>query len=183
MDELDHRRLEELLAALAERLEGDWLLVGGALVALWLEPRRVTEDVDLVGLAGTPEERLQLMQCAADLGLPVEAVNSAADFYVRRIPSWRTEIELFRTGSRARIFRPTPTLFLLLKIGRLSEEDLGDCLALLGGAARERLPVEVARVLAALEVPAPGSGLEDLRRRQMLREALLAAVRPPSKSP
>ena len=91
---LDRDRLEELLQAMAERLEGDWLLVGGALVALWLEPRRITEDIDIVGLGGTQGERLSLMEFAESQGLPIETVNSAVDFFVQRIPGWRNVVEI-----------------------------------------------------------------------------------------
>jgi len=174
--ELDRARIEEVLDAILDRLHGDWLLVGGALVALWLVPRRVTEDIDLVGLTGAPDERLRVMELADEIGLPVEAVNSAADFFVRRIAGWRNEIEIFRTGPRVRIYRPTPTLFLLLKIGRLSEQDLADCLAMIARADDEHLLLDRERVLPALSaLPVTGdSGLE-LRRRR-LQEALLQAA-------
>jgi hypothetical protein len=74
--------------------------------ALWLESRRTTEDVDIVGLQGTAEERMALMRLATELDLPVEAVNSAADSFVRRIDGWRDELELFRRGARGRVYRP-----------------------------------------------------------------------------
>lgn len=148
--ELDRTRIETALGTMTERLEGDWLLVGGALVALWLTPRRVTEDIDLVGLTGSPEERLRVMEIASEAGLPIEAVNSAADFFVRRIHGWRDEIEIFRKGPRARIYRPSPTLFLLLKVGRLSEQDLDDCLAMIRKAETENLHLELGRVLEAI---------------------------------
>ena len=105
------------MTAVCERLDGEWLLLGGALVALWLEPRRVTEDVDLIGLRGTADERYALMELATELGLPVEAVNSAADFFVRRIPDWRAELVELRRGAGATVYRPSVTLFLLLKLG------------------------------------------------------------------
>src|SRR5262249_33436770 len=124
MRELDHDRIQTLLTTVANKLEGDWLLIGGALVSVWLERERVTEDIDLIGLGGTASERFSLMDLADAEGLPVEAVNSAADFFVYRIPGWRKEIQLLQSGTRGRIHRPTPTLFLLLKIGRLSEQDL-----------------------------------------------------------
>ena len=54
---MDHDRLTEIVHAIGERLDGEWLLIGGAVVSLWLEPRRTTDDVDVIGLAGTPEER------------------------------------------------------------------------------------------------------------------------------
>lgn len=57
MEPLDHARLDAILRALADRLPGAWLLVGGALVALGLEPRQVTAGIDVVGLEGTLDER------------------------------------------------------------------------------------------------------------------------------
>lgn len=172
-EDLDRERLEALLSAMAERLNGDWLLVGGALAALWLdEPGRTTEDVDLVGLSGASEGRLALMQFAQEMGLPIEAVNSAADFFVRRIPGWQEEIEIFRTGPTSRIYRPTPTLFLLLKIDRLSEQDLGDCLATIEKARGAGLRLDAARVLSALDTLEPSDAALEERRR-WLRQALL----------
>jgi len=83
--ELDHARLDLIVQAVADRLSGDWLLVGGGLVSLWLKPRRVTEDVDMVAIDGSGADRFALLGLAVDLGLPVEALNSAADFFVHRI--------------------------------------------------------------------------------------------------
>jgi hypothetical protein len=61
----DKARIEALLALAAEQLDGDWLLIGGAAAAAWFSVARTTEDVDLVGLAGTAAERLVLFACAA----------------------------------------------------------------------------------------------------------------------
>jgi hypothetical protein len=170
--DLDRARLEWIVEAVADRLPGDWLLVGGALVALWLEPRRTTEDVDIVGLAGTGDERLALLRLAAELGLSVEALNSAADFFVRRIDGWQDELEPFRSGSRGRIHRPSVTLFLLLKLGRLSEQDLADCLAALARAASEGLRLDAGRVLSALDTLPPTADAELARRRRRLWEVV-----------
>jgi hypothetical protein len=115
---------------------------------------------------------MALLGLAADLGLPVEALNSAADFFVERIPGWLDEIAVLRKGRRGTIYRPSPTLFLLLKIRRLSEEDLRDCSALLDKAARESLPVDAGRV--AREIDAlPAAEDEGVRgRRDRLRRQL-----------
>lgn len=172
--ELDRSRLDEIVSAIADRLDGDWLLIGGALVSLWLRPGRSTEDVDVIGLAGTPAERLALMNLAVDLGLPIEAVNSAADFFVQRIAGWREEIVVFRTGARGRVFRPTATLFLLLKITRLSASDLADCLAVIaeaGSAATERL--DLPRVLGALDALPASTDHALASRRAELRRILM----------
>lgn len=169
---LDRDRLEELLEAMTEHLEGDWLLVGGAIVALWLEPRRVTEDIDILGLGGTQGERLRLMEFAESQGLPIEAVNSAVDFLVQRIPGWRDEIEVFRQKGRVRIFRPSPTLFLLLKIKRLSEQDLEDCLKLLDRVNEEGWSLDTARVAQALDDLGMSEDPELETRRHLLRRRL-----------
>lgn len=171
--ELDHDRIQALLAAAVDRLDGDWLLVGGALVAVWLESRRVTEDVDLIGLGGTAAERMALMDLAEAEGLPIEAVNSAADFFVHRVPGWREEIRLFQSGARGRIHRPTPTLFVLLKMGRLSEQDLDDCILLLRRVAiDDSLEMDVLRVTGALGLLPKSTDAALLQRRATLREAL-----------
>lgn len=167
---LEKQRIEAIVDAIAERLDGEWLLIGGALVALWLDDRRTTEDVDIIGLRGLPEERYALLQLADDLGLPIESVNSAADFFVRRIDGWRDELRVLKRGSRSTVHRPTTTLFVLLKQRRLSARDLADCLAAL---AREEEPVDRARLRAALSALTPTEDV-DLERR---RRELLAALR------
>lgn len=169
--ELDRARIEEILDAVVQQLEGDFLLIGGALVSLWLSPRRVTEDIDLIGLSGTSNERLRLMELAEQLGLPVEALNSAADFFVFRIPDWRNQIDIFMSGPRTRIHRPTPTLFLLLKIGRLSQQDLDDCTALLDRARAEGWALDRNRVLSAID-GLVAAETETVERRRILRDAL-----------
>jgi hypothetical protein len=148
---LDRARIDTILEAVVARLDGEWLLIGGALVATWLEPRRVTEDVDIMGMRGTAEERYALMELADALGLPVEAVNSAADFFVRRVDGWRSEIEILRTGSRSTLYRPTITLFVILKMGRLSERDLEDCRAALLRAKVDGSRVDTARLLGSID--------------------------------
>jgi hypothetical protein len=170
MEAMDRKRLEFVLARACERLTGDWLLVGGALVALWVEGRRTTEDVDLIGMEGTQEERFALMSLAAELQLPIEAVNSAADFFVRRVAGWREELEPFLRGASATIHRPTPTLFLLLKVGRLSAQDLADCLAVIRKARDEGLRLDGDRVTQAISaLPSTSDSSVRVRRQQLLQ--------------
>jgi hypothetical protein len=174
--ELDQRRLRQAVEGLADRLTGSWLVLGGAAVALWLEPRRVTEDIDIVSIGGGAGDRLALMEAADQLGLPIEAVNSAADFFVHRIRGWEREIEVLHVGARATIYRPNATLLVLLKVGRLSERDLLDCRVAVEHCARERLPLDAPRVLAALDALPPVDDGETTERRRELR-VLLAASR------
>jgi hypothetical protein len=168
----DKARIEALLAVASEQLDGEWLLIGGAAAAAWFSTTRTTEDVDLVGLAGTPTERLALMDLASSAGLPVEAVNSAADFFVRKIDGWRDELVPLVRGPRATIYRPSATLFLLLKIERLTAIDLDDCIALLGHCAATGELVDRERILSRLAslAPTPDTGRRD--RRALLAESL-----------
>jgi hypothetical protein len=170
--DLDATRLEAIVQSVADHLPGDWLLVGGALVALWLDARRVTEDVDLVGIDGTGADRLSLLGLARDLGLPVEALNTAADYFVLRVPDWRRQIEPFRIGKAGRVFRPSPTLFLVLKVRRLSTRDLEDCLELLRRCRRDGLTVDSSRVLSELASLASADDAALGARRQRLSAAL-----------
>jgi len=48
----DREQIRKIVHEIGERLEGDWLLIGGALVALWLESERTTEDLDAVSIRG-----------------------------------------------------------------------------------------------------------------------------------
>jgi len=169
---MDGERIRAIVHEIGERLEGDWLLLGGALVALWIESRRTTEDIDVMGFAGCEDPRLALLQLADDLGLPIETLNSAADFFVQRIDGWESEIELLHRGSAGRIFRPSATLFLLLKLTRLSAQDLSDCLLLIEKAESEDLPLDRNRVLAALDGLEESEDAELAARRAQLRARL-----------
>jgi hypothetical protein len=98
----DRDRIQAFLVRAGDRLDGDWLLVGGAAAAVWFASERSTEDIDLVCM---------------------EAVNSAADFFVRRIDGWQDHVVLLHRGARATIYRPDATLFILTWQGHPSDEE------------------------------------------------------------
>lgn len=143
---LDRQRIVEWLASVADALEGRFLVAGGAAAAAWFSPARTTEDIDIVAIDGGNTERLALLDHAAAAGLPIEAVSSTIDYFLRAIPDWREHLVEMHRGPRATVLRPDATLFLHLKLRRLSEADLGDCVALLGTDER----VDTERLLAAL---------------------------------
>lgn len=74
--------------------------------------------------------------------------------------------------------RPTVTLSLLLKLGRLSEQDLWDSLAAIRRARMEGLGFDAGRVLAALAVLPPAGDAAPTHRRVVLRDALEAGRAP-----
>ncbi|MCC6993132.1 MAG: hypothetical protein IT370_00755 [Deltaproteobacteria bacterium] len=169
---LDRDRIVALLAAAADELTGDWLLIGGAAAAVWFAADRVTEDIDLVSLSGAQADRLALLELGERVGLAPEALNSAADYFVRRIPGWERELELHLRGRSAAIHRPTVTLFLLLKLGRLSEQDLSDCERLIAFARAHGASWDATRVVAAIDAAAATDDVPLRERRQRLRGLL-----------
>ncbi len=128
MKNLNSTLLKKFLKLASEELEGQWLLVGGTLLPAVGIDIRPTMDIDLIGLG--PKEKMQnleLMNLAEKLGLSVEVINQAAEFFVaKKKPSSSDMIKLI-TGSKATIYRPTVELFWSLKIHRLTETDSLDC--------------------------------------------------------
>jgi hypothetical protein len=149
--DFDRDRIAAFLEAAGEVLDGEWLLAGGAAAIAWFATVRTTEDIDLVPLESTNAKRVALLDLAAARGLPIEAVNSTVDYFVRRVPGWREHLEVLHAGPRATIYRPDATLFLLLKVRRLSETDLADCLALVEHCVATGAPIDREQVLLELD--------------------------------
>lgn len=168
----DRSRIQGLLELAGERLTGEWLLIGGAAAAAWFAPVRTTEDIDLIGLGGSQGERFALMELAAAAEIPIEAVNSAADFYLRRIDGWRDQLVPLHRGPCAVIYRPTATLFILLKLQRLSAVDLEDCLGLVEHCVESGEVIDHALIGARIDGLPPTGDASLTERRARLRNAL-----------
>ena len=67
------------------------------------------------------------MELAESLGLPVDAINQAAAFFVEKCGYESSDLLVLKKGKHATIFRPSVNLFWRLKLGRLSESDALDC--------------------------------------------------------
>jgi len=168
----DRSRIQGLLELAGDRLTGEWLLIGGAAAAAWFAPVRTTEDIDLIGLGGSQAERLALMELAESAAIPIEAVNTAADFFLRRIDDWRDQLVPLHRGTNATIYRPAATLFILLKLHRLSAVDLDDCLALVEHCERSGESIDHSRVCARIDTLPPTDDVSLIERRARLRAAL-----------
>lgn len=143
--------LKRFVSLASQRLRGDWVVLGGAVLPLLGVEQRITLDIDIAGPeTATNRETLELMNIADELDLPVESINQAAAFFLHRIPGWNDRLCIVETGPNARILRPDATLFVLLKLERLSESDLIDCLAMLKLAAASEEPVETDLLLASI---------------------------------
>lgn len=132
MKVLNKKLLQKFISIAGDKLEGDWILMGGTVLPVLGIDYRVTTDIDLVAMGdATNEQSLALMEIADELGLPVETINQAGAYFLKKIPHFEEHKILIHAGKSARIFRPDTFLFLLLKTRRFSETDLTDCLAFL----------------------------------------------------
>ena len=174
MRPLDPQLLKEFIRRAADRVEGDWVVIGGTVLPLLGVGDRATLDIDLIPVGeASQSDILDLMEIAEQMGLPVEAVNQAGAYFLKKIPDFKDHLILLHEGSRAQIFRPDPTLYIRTKVYRLSESDLEDCLAFLrfAGVSGEELDETELReeIRAELEKPV------GLGRRERL-ESLLSAI-------
>ena len=174
MSGLDSARLLRFLELAGERLRGDWVVIGGCVLPLRGVEHRITVDIHIAGPDNTGmKETLTLLGIAEDLGLPVEVINPAGALFLRRIPGWESNLIEVHRGPEAVLHVPDATLFILLKIRRLTESDLGDCLAMLELTRDLDEPLEVDRVGGAIRETLDGS-VETGRRKRL--SCLLAAV-------
>jgi hypothetical protein len=116
---------------------------------------------------------LKLMEIAEDLGLPVETINQAGGYFLSKIPGYRKSLVLLHTGPQARIYRPDALLYVLLKLPRLSESDLGDCLRFLDYTRAQGEPLARDRLLARVRGElAKGPSPDRKSRLKVLKEAV-----------
>jgi len=148
---VDALTMERFLEMATQRLQGEWVIIGGAALTLMGVEERATLDINLAGPdEATTADTLALTEIAEELGLPVEAINQAASFFLRRIEGWQRHLVTLRRSEYAEIFRPDTTLFVLLKLARLTETDLNDCLKVLALARRGAEQLDLDRLLAAV---------------------------------
>jgi hypothetical protein len=147
MEPISQATVIRFLQLAGERLTGDWVIVGGSVLPLLGVDHRVTLDIDLASydLDSSQRSMIILMDIARDIGLPVEAINQAAAYFLEKIPNWRDQLVVVQRGKSANFFRPNLILFLRLKLARLSESDLADCLEMLRLRSQEETSPEACR--------------------------------------
>lgn len=136
--------LEKLIGKALENLQGDWVVIGGTVLPLVGVEYRSTVDVDMIPMQDKGNESLlALMELANDIDLPVEAINSAGMFFLKKIPDWKKRLVLHAESKRCRIYRPNLDLYLELKISRFSESDESDIAAYLKWHQKQGLDFDV----------------------------------------
>jgi hypothetical protein len=82
------------------------------------------------------------------------------------------ELVPLHRGPSATIYRPSATLFILLKLHRLSAVDLEDCLALVEHCTNSGEAIDRARIRARIDALPQTDDASLAERRARLREAL-----------
>lgn len=154
---------ELFLNNILKQIDCDWVIIGGSLLALLKATDRATTDIDICALSElTNERRLQLMKIAQDSGLSIEAINPAADFFLRQIPNWKESLVLFKNGLNGNLYRPSLALYIRLKLNRGSESDLADCVSFLKWHDQNSVEYDRNELLEILERYTPAK-VQDLK--------------------
>jgi hypothetical protein len=132
MKAMNSKKLRQFLKLAGEKLTGHWVLMGGAVLPALNVDYRVTTDIDIVGLNNPSQtDTLKLMDLAAELDLPIESINQAGAYFLFKISNYSNHLILLHSGKNATLFRPDIFLYFQLKITRLTETDLSDCIRFL----------------------------------------------------
>ena len=149
---ISENQYELFLQNVLEQIDCDWVIIGGSLLALLKATNRSTTDIDICSLDElTNERRLHLMNIAQKSGLPIEAINPAADFFLRQISDWKKSLVLFKVGLKGSLYRPSLELYFKLKLKRCSESDIQDCISFLNWHRDNSLNYNKTNLLAILE--------------------------------
>jgi hypothetical protein len=122
--------VDRFIDLVLKELKGEWVIVGGVVPYLLGSSERPTLDIDIAGPdEASQADTLKLMDIAETLGLPVESINQAASFFLKRIPDWQKQLVLIRSNQHCKVFRPSIELYFALKLQRGSESDIADLMS------------------------------------------------------
>lgn len=139
---ITQKQYDDFLKNILEDLENDWVIIGGALLAIIQASQRSTADIDICPINEmSNDNRLFLMNIAIKSGLPIEAINPSADYFLRQIPNWKSALVLYKIGKKGKLFRPSLELYLKLKLNRGSDTDIEDCISFIDWHKKNSLEI------------------------------------------
>lgn len=163
---LNSKLLKQFLKQAGDKLEGEWLLIGGTLLPAVGLDIRATVDIDFIGL-GKKEasQTLELMEISEALGLPIETVNQAAAFFLNKIDYDKKDLIILYKGKNAVIYRPSGELYFKLKINRLSQTDAIDCTHYYNYCVSQKDKIDVESLLKLLKSSIKKEQIEEKQER------------------
>jgi hypothetical protein len=172
LNTLSPKILKKFLKLASETLTGEWVFVGGTVLPSLGVEHRPTVDIDFVALQpSNNDQTLKLMSIAEKLALPVESINQAASYFFFKTKYQKEDLIPLLQEKNCIIYRPSVTLFLILKIQRMSPTDLDDCREMLRYAKKLKEPLATARVkhaILTLQASEKNTSLRD-RREELLK--------------
>ena len=153
MKSINSKTLRKFIELAVKRLNGEWVIIGGTVLPLLGIDLRVTTDIDLIPLGNAQSNAsvLELMRLSEELHLPIETVNQAGLYFLEKISDYRECLIVLKKSETATIYRPNVSLFVRLKIGRLSESDLSDCIELIRFAKKSGEEIDVSMLRKELQ--------------------------------
>jgi hypothetical protein len=149
---MNKNTLNKFIDNMVKSLKGEWILIGGSLLYLLDISSRVTLDIDIVSVGeSTNKDTLKLMEIAEKLSLPPEAINQAGALYLKKISGWKNNLVEIKSSSDCTIYRPNATLYVLLKLNRLSQADAEDIVAMLSFAKVKKEVIDIERLSKRVE--------------------------------
>ena len=138
---INSKLMNKFLKKALNSLDGDWIIIGGTLLPMMGIDHRVTIDIDIINLdfKSSTNETIQLMEIAESLKLPIESINQAGAYFLSKIDNLKEHLVLLDKSKKCRIYRPDAYLYIRLKIARMSESDLSDCLIFIKNNIEEYL--------------------------------------------
>lgn len=135
-----------------EELEGDWVVIGGSMLALVNANARVTADIDMCCMDElTNEKRILLMNLAQQAGLSIESINPAADFFLKQIPHWKSALVLLKAGQKGNLYRPSLELYIDLKLRRYTAVDVEDCISFIQWNKRNNIEINNGKIIKLIQ--------------------------------
>ena len=173
----DSKIVGEVLDLATLRLKDEWILLGGTVLPALGIDHRTTYDIDLVSKGNsTQEDALILMDIAESLGLPVETINQAGAHYLKKIKGYDNALILLRDTPTTKIYRPNLYLYTKLKLGRLSEGDLKDCIEYSKYCMTHKEPLPTRQIFDAIEEEARLTASKEKKKNLATLEAHVKAI-------
>ncbi len=167
---INSKLMKKFMAQALKNLNGQWIIIGGTVLPMMGVDHRPTIDIDFINLefSDSMEQTLKLMAIVESLDLPVETINQAGAYFLSKISNVNKHLVLLDKSKKCEVYRPDAYLFIKLKITRMSESDLLDCLEFM---KRNKIEVQAHKAAIKKEI-AKSMKRISVEKEQRLKEIL-----------
>ncbi len=138
MKPVDPRSLQKFVQLMGDELRGDWVFCSSVILPLLSVSSNVYSEIDIALPQDVDTTNIvRLFSIAERLGWPVETVQLHATHYAQSIADWRRMVLPLRKSKNCGVYRADVNLFVAMRMQRLTEADLTDCLDYVAYALRE----------------------------------------------